>query len=735
MQNKQAKLNAQERELGNQTSQELPQIFKGFSIHINGYTQPSTSELRKTILQHGGNYQHYLKKTDVTHIIASNLTNSKMQEFRAYKVVNPNWITESVKAQQLLPWQNYRLVYGTSNQKELPFKKVDNWGKQVTTSNPNFVKRYYETSRLHYLSTWKAELKEIVSKLECIYKDNNTTRKRKRSFRVIMHIDFDCFFASVSLLDRPYLKEKPVAVSHSKGINEASSSDIASCNYIARSFGVCNGMMIQKAKALCPALQIIPYEFEKYKSISEKFYQILFQYADEIEAVSVDEALIEVGSHINMLYQGEEEALALKIRDEVRLTTGCEASVGIGPNILLARMSTKKAKPANNFYCKSKEDIEELLSSQRVIDLPGVGYAIEEKLANMNVETILDLRDIPLHELKSKLGPKLGQTLYNFSRGIDDRPLAFSQERLSVSAEVNWGVRFENEEKEKAFVYDLCKEVSDRLKKCNKRGKTITVKVLKRQEGAGEPVKHLGHGQVDSFSKSYTLNDYTDQMDVINKHAYSMLKSFRFDCVDIRGFGIQITKLDNQNKTEVDQGRLKYRRLNPEDDAKPKGPTFIDRSIDKNKESMSVDPDVYSELPESVQRELSLSYHLVFHKEEIIVPTIQQDSQLPELPPWSQLDPMSLLALPGTMREQVLKAYSEKNNTSWQGGPSDDTTIKKENSAAFAQIFEPSKTIPTPITTKKPSLRVWKEIPSEICKKVYKKDEVEVDKTIPKTAL
>ncbi|KAG1450364.1 hypothetical protein G6F56_008372 [Rhizopus delemar] len=492
-------------------------------------------------------------------------------------------------------------------------------------------------------------------------------------------------------------------------------------------------MMIQQAKALCPALQIIPYEFEKYKSISEKFYRILFQYADEIEAVSVDEALIEVGSHINELYQGEEDALALRIRDEVRLTTGCEASVGIGPNILLARMSTKKAKPANSFYCKSKEDIEELLSSQRVIDLPGVGYAIEEKLANMNVETIPDLRDIPLHELKSKLGPKLGQTLYNFSRGIDDRPLAVSQERQSVSAEVNWGVRFENGEKEKAFVYDLCKEVSDRLKKYNKRGKTITVKVLKRQEGAGEPVKHLGHGHVDSFSKSYTLNDYTDQMDVINKHAYSMLKSFRFNCVDIRGFGIQITKLDNQNKMEVDQGRLKYRRLNPEDDAKPKGPTFTD----KNKESMSVDPDVYSELPESVQRELSSNYHLVFHKEETIVPTIQQNSQLPELPPWSQLDPMSLLALPGTMREQVLKAYSEKNNPSWQDRPSDDTTIEKENSIALAKNFEPSKTISTSITTttKRSSLRVWNEIPPEICKKVHKKDEVEVDKPIPKVNL
>ncbi|KAG1269825.1 hypothetical protein G6F65_013570 [Rhizopus arrhizus] len=444
MQNKQAKLKEQEKELGNQSSQEQLQIFKGLSIHINGYTQPSIAELRRMILQHGGDFQHYLKKLTVTHILASNLTNAKMQEFRSYKVVRPDWITESVKAKQLLPWQNYRLVYNSSNQAELSFKDNNSnkkWEKQVSTANPDFMKRYYETSRLHYLSTWKAELKEIVRCLELNCKDNpeiNARKRKEKPFRVIMHVDFDCFFASVGILNRPYLKDKPVAVSHSKGFNETSYSDIASCNYIARSFGVYNGMTIKAAKSLCPILQIIPYEFEKYKLISEKFYKILFKYADEIEAVSVDEALMDVSSHINDLYEGEEEALALKIRNEIQIATACDASIGIGPNILLARMSTKRAKPSNQFYCKP-QDIEDLLSTQRIIDLPGVGYAITEKLASLNVEAISDIRNIPLHELKSKIGQKMGQTLYNYSRGIDNRPLAVHQQRQSVSSEVNWG--------------------------------------------------------------------------------------------------------------------------------------------------------------------------------------------------------------------------------------------------------------------------------------------------------
>ncbi|KAI9251981.1 hypothetical protein BY458DRAFT_589924 [Sporodiniella umbellata] len=729
MQNKQAKLSAQEKEIKNQSSQELPQIFTGLSIHINGYTKPPSSDLRKTIIQHGGSYQHYLKKRSVTHILATNLTNSKMQEFRAYKIVLPDWIVDSVKARQLLPWQNYRLVYSGSRQKELAFEKRNaSQEHQPVTANPGFIQRYYETSRLHYLSTWKAELKEIVKKLKPGSSELSVEKKRKRGHRVIMHIDFDCFFASASLLSRPHLHDKPVAVAHNSGTSEVSSSDIASCNYIARSFGVCNGMVIQTAKALCPDLQIVPYEFNIYRSISEKFYQILFQYTDEIEAVSVDEALIEVGSHINIPYHGEEEALALNIRNKIRSVTGCETSIGIGSNILLARMSTKKAKPANHFYCKSSEDIEELLASQSVTDLPGVGHATEEKLVKLGVKKIVDIRDIALHTLKSTLGQKLGQTIYHFSRGIDHRPLAVYQERQSVSAEVNWGVRFEKEEVEKTFVYDLCKEVSERLKNCGKRGKTITVKVLKRQEGAEEPKKYLGHGKVDSFSKSYTMKDPTDNLEVVYGHVYSLLKSFRFDCKDIRGIGIQITKLDIQDNTECNVlnkrsgipimptvSRIKQNRMLSvtEEDLIPhkksKNAVGLD---DKKKEPINVDPEVYAELPKNLQQELASNYQLEFHEPNANT-AISQDSQLPELPPWSQLDPMSLLALPETMRERILKAYSEKNRMALQNWPQAESVgFEKENKTTLTQM--PSKTAthaPTKKMTDTP--RVFNETPKK----------------------
>jgi len=72
--------------------------------------------------------------------------------------------------------------------------------------------------------------------------------------------------------------------------------------------------------------------------------------------------------------------------------------------------------------------------------------------------------------------------------------------------------------------------------------------ILKRKEDATEASKNLGHGRVDTFSKSYTLGYFTDNPAIINKHVHSMLKSFQFSSADIRGVGIHITKLDNQEK-------------------------------------------------------------------------------------------------------------------------------------------------------------------------------------------
>jgi len=105
-----------------------------------------------------------------------------------------------------------------------------------TVVDPSFLKSYFDQSRLHHLSAWKADLKTQMQQLTALV----PPRPRKRGpERWILHVDFDCFFCSVSLISRPELRDKPVCVGH----GGAGSGEIASCNYPAREFGIRNGML------------------------------------------------------------------------------------------------------------------------------------------------------------------------------------------------------------------------------------------------------------------------------------------------------------------------------------------------------------------------------------------------------------------------------------------------------------------------------------------------------------
>ncbi|KAL1924788.1 uncharacterized protein VTP21DRAFT_4442 [Calcarisporiella thermophila] len=95
----------------------FPPIFQGLTIHVNGYTKPNHNEIRRLVCEHGGSFQHYLEPSKVTHIVCSNLTPSKQHQFRNYRVVLPEWITESVKHGRLLSWTRFRLLQPKSDQR------------------------------------------------------------------------------------------------------------------------------------------------------------------------------------------------------------------------------------------------------------------------------------------------------------------------------------------------------------------------------------------------------------------------------------------------------------------------------------------------------------------------------------------------------------------------------------------------------------------------------------------
>ena len=184
---------------------------------------------------------------------------------------------------------------------------------------------------------------------------------------------------------------------------------------------------------LCKDLVCLPYDFPAYEKASRGFYEILLSInADATQAVSVDEALLDVSS-----ISENPETLAQSIRDRVREQTQCDVSIGIGANILLAKLALRKAKPAGQYHLRA-EEIPEFMQNLNVRDLPGVGWKLSEKLEElMNVQTVGEVRAKSLSELKEKFGPKTGEKLYNFARGVDNSEVGDIVQRKSVSVEVN----------------------------------------------------------------------------------------------------------------------------------------------------------------------------------------------------------------------------------------------------------------------------------------------------------
>jgi DNA repair protein REV1 len=133
------------------------------------------------------------------------------------------------------------------------------YGRLVSGNNPNFMEQYYQQSRLHLLSTSGNEAKSFVRQLQEEHLARGEALPPFSSFtapgRVIVHIDLDAFFVSVSLRERSELANKPVVIAHSK---REGSSEISSCNYVARNCGVRNGMSMRRALAVCPDLQVGP---------------------------------------------------------------------------------------------------------------------------------------------------------------------------------------------------------------------------------------------------------------------------------------------------------------------------------------------------------------------------------------------------------------------------------------------------------------------------------------------
>lgn len=459
-------------------------------------------------------------------------------------------------------------------------------------------------------------------------------------------------------------------------ISVSSMAEIASCSYEARQVGIKNGMFFGQAKQLCPNLQAVPYDFQAYKEVAQTMYETLASYTHNIEAVSCDEALVDITEILSEMRLTSEE-LANAIRTEIKNKTKCPASIGIGSNILLARMATRRAKPDGQYHLKP-EEVDEFIRSQLIIHLPGVGRTMESKLSSLGIKTCGDLQCVTMSKLQKEFGPKTGQMLYRFCRGLDDRPVRCERERKSISAEINYGIRFTQPKEAEAFLLSLSEEIQRRLEAAGMKGKRLTLKIMVRKAGAPvEPTKFGGHGICDNIARTVSLDNATNSAKVIGKEMLNMFHTMKLSISDMRGVGIQVHQLVPISKTTsavsshssgflpggsnsiIDFLQVPKAVKNSEEECKEVFVAAVDLEISSASKACTVLPSLSTHLSSHVNHVPSKSEPAVTWNGLHTPISIKSRLNLSiEVPSPSQLDPSVLEALPSNLREQIEHMYS-----------------------------------------------------------------------------
>ena len=349
----------------------------------------------------------------------------------------------------------------------------------------------------------------------------------------IIHVDMDQFFAAVEQRDHPELRGKPIAVGH-----DAERGVVSTASYEARRFGVHSAQSIQVAKRLCPQLIIVKPHFQKYKEVSAQLHEIFHDYTDLIEPISLDEAFLDVTENKKGIELGVD--IAREIKQRIRETTGLTASAGVSYCKFLAKVASDWRKPDGLTVIHPDRALD-FIAQLKIEKIWGIGQKTAEKMHHMGVFTGLDLRNMSLSRLTQEFG-KMGQVFYDFSRGIDNRPVISEWERKSVSCEQT----FESDINENAAVtihlYHTVLELVRRIEKNDFEGRTLTLKVKFAREQTQQYAKYQDFHQI---TRSITVDHVLRTKDEILPLAKQLMQQVEFHSHPIRLLGLGVSNPGN----------------------------------------------------------------------------------------------------------------------------------------------------------------------------------------------
>lgn len=354
--------------------------------------------------------------------------------------------------------------------------------------------------------------------------------------RVIAHADMDAFYASIEQLDDRALRGKPLLVGPRSGRGV-----VLTASYEARPFGVGSAMPMARARALCPQAIVVPPRFERYKAISRRVMRVFEDFSPAVEALSLDEAFLDMTGAEHIF--GDPEALGLRLKDAIREATGgLTASVGISATKYVAKVASGHDKP-NGLTVVAPNEARQWLAPQPVAMLWGAGPKTQQRLAVLGLETIGEVAAADPRWLESRLG-KAGGHFHRLAHARDPRPVATSKIAKSIGSERTLTVDVSSRTEIAFQLRRAADSVGRRLRRHGYVARGVRVK-LKRSD-------------FRQLTRQRRLAEATDRSDEIYRSAITLLPEFGdpgpFRLIGVAAYELQRQAAARQLDLPIEEG-------------------------------------------------------------------------------------------------------------------------------------------------------------------------------------
>jgi DNA polymerase IV len=342
-----------------------------------------------------------------------------------------------------------------------------------------------------------------------------------------LHADLDSFYASVEQRDDPSLLGRPVIVG--PGV-------VLAASYEAKACGVSSGMGAARARRLCPQAAVVPCRFEAYTEASKDVLKIFEDTAPTVEALSIDEAFLDVRGMEH--FAGTPEEIAVRLRRRVREEVGLPISVGVAPTKFLAKVASAVAKPDGLLVVPPGGELE-FLHPLPVERLWGVGPITAQRLHDSGIRTVREVAELSERSLVELLGRGAGRHLHALAHARDPRRVERRRRRRSIGAQHALGRRSRTPEAIDATLVALVDRVTGRLRKANRVTRTVVLR--------------LRFADFGRATRSHTLLEATDRTPAILLTARGLLDAAR-PIIEHRGItliGVALSNLEDAGRTQL----------------------------------------------------------------------------------------------------------------------------------------------------------------------------------------